>query len=299
MAANAIHVAKKLENFFKKHLTVNLVDSLRWAQKGTKSPRKRSKEAHIMTIKEVEEKLGIPRASIRFYEKERLINPKREENGYREYSEQDVATLKKVVLFRKLGLPVSDIEDVLDGSLPLTDALTANVNKLEEQLAELNGAIEMSRTILKAQPDIDTLDGEFYFEEVEREEARGSRFMDIAKDMAGYQKSVFLDYYGLSDAEGGLRVKPLEVIIVVIGFSLIWGVTRWLVIEKSLHSFLIGVFTPPLTVLTLFIVGYPIHCLAKKHPKLKKHEKATGLVVLIIAIFLVLVFLDMCNRFGW
>jgi hypothetical protein len=62
---------------------------------------------------------------------------------------------------------------------------------------------------------------------------------------------------------------------------------------------MIGVFTPPLTVLTLFIVGYPIHCLAKKHPKLKKHEKATGLVVLIIAIFLVLVFLDMCNRFGW
>ena len=58
-------------------------------------------------------------------------------------------------------------------------------------------------------------------------------------------------------------------------------------------------FTPPLTVLTLFIVGYPIHCLAKKHPKLKKHEKATGLVVLVIAIFLVLVFLDMCNRFGW
>ncbi len=252
-----------------------------------------------MTIKEVEEKLGIPRASIRFYEKERLINPKREENGYREYSEQDVATLKKVVLFRKLGLAVSDIEDILDGSLPLTDALTANVAKLEEQLAELNGAIEMSKNILKAQPDIETLDGEYYFEEVEREEARGSRFMDIAKDMAGYQKSVFLDYYGLSDAEGGLRVKPLEVVVVVIGFSLIWGITRWLVIEKSLHSFMIGVFTPPLTVLTLFIVGYPIHCLAKKHPKLKKHEKATGLVVLIIAIFLVLTFLDLCKKFGW
>ena len=252
-----------------------------------------------MTIKEVEEKLGIPRASIRFYEKERLINPKREENGYREYSEQDVATLKKVVLFRKLGLPVSDIEDILDGSLPLTDALTANVKKLEEQLAELNGAIEMSRTILKAQPDIETLDSEFYFEEVEREEARGSRFMDIAKDMAGYQKSVFLDYYGLADAEGGLRVSPLAAVFVVISASLIWGVCRLLLIEKSLHSFLVGVVTPPLTVLTLFIVGYPIHCLAKKHPKLKKHEKATGLVVLIIAIFLVLVFLDMCNRFGW
>lgn len=252
-----------------------------------------------MTIKEVEEKLGIPRASIRFYEKERLINPKREDNGYREYSEQDVATLKKVVLFRKLGLAVSDIEDILDGTLPLTDALTANVQKLEEQLAELNGAIEMSRAILKAQPDINTLDGEFYYEEVEREEARGSRFMDIAKDIAGYQKSVFLDYYGLADAEGGLRVSPVAAVFTVISFSLIWGTMNWLFRERSLNNFLIGLATPLLTVLVLFVVGYPIHCLAKKHPKLKKHEKATGLVVLIIAIFLVLVFLDLCKRFGW
>ncbi|MBR5677779.1 MAG: MerR family transcriptional regulator [Paludibacteraceae bacterium] len=252
-----------------------------------------------MTIKEVEEKLGIPRASIRFYEKERLINPKREENGYREYSEQDVATLKKVVLFRKLGLAVSEIEDILDGTLPLTDALTANVQKLEEQLAELNGAIEMSRAILKAQPDINTLDGEFYYEEVEREEARGSRFMDIAKDIVGYQKSVFLDYYGLADAEGGLRVSPVAAVFTVIAFSLIWGTMNWLFRERALNNFLIGLATPLLTVLVLFIVGYPIHCLAKKHPKLKKHEKATGLVVLIIAIFLVLAFLDLCKRFGW
>ena len=59
-----------------------------------------------MTIKEVEQELGIPRASIRFYEKERLIEPKREENGYREYDEKDVATLRKVIIFRKLGLPI-------------------------------------------------------------------------------------------------------------------------------------------------------------------------------------------------
>ena len=212
-----------------------------------REPIKTFKGDTHMTIKEVEEMLGIPRATIRFYEKERLIDPKREENGYREYSEQDVATLKKVVLFRKLGLAVSDIEEILDGTLPLTEALSANVSKLEQQLAELNGAIEMSRAILKTNPDIDTLDGEFYYEEGEREEARGSRFMDIAKDMVSYQKSVFLDYYGLSDAEGGLRMHPAAAVVSVISASLIWGVCRLLLIEKSLHSFLIGVATPLLT----------------------------------------------------
>ena len=252
-----------------------------------------------MTIKEVEEKLGIPRASIRFYEKEGLINPMREENGYREYSEDDVAILKKVVLFRKLGMSVSDIEDVLDGSLSLSDALSANVVKLEEQLAELTGAIAMSKTILNSRPDIARFDENYYWEEVVREEARGSRFMDIAKDIVGYQKSVFLDYYGLADSKGGLRISPIGAAGVVILVSLIWGAIRWLMIEKSLHSFLIGVFTPFLTVIFLFIVGFPIHCLAKKYPKLKKHEKATGLVVLVLAMFLVLLFIDMANGFGW
>ena len=129
-----------------------------------------------MTIKEVEEILGIPRASIRYYEKEGLLNPKRGDNGYREYSDGDVATLRKVVLFRKLGLSVSDIEEIMDGSLSLTDALTANVEKLEEQLNELNGAIAMSKRIIKDQPDITLFDENYYWEEIGREEARGSRF---------------------------------------------------------------------------------------------------------------------------
>ena len=49
-----------------------------------------------MTIKEVEQYLGVPRATIRFYEKEGLISPNRVENGYREYSTEDVAKLKKI-----------------------------------------------------------------------------------------------------------------------------------------------------------------------------------------------------------
>lgn len=252
-----------------------------------------------MTIKEVEEILGIPRASIRYYEKEGLLNPKRGDNGYREYSDGDVATLRKVVLFRKLGLSVSDIEEIMDGSLALTDALTANVEKLEEQLNELNGAIAMSKRIIKDQPDITLFDENYYWEEIGREEARGSRFMDIAKDIVKYQKSVFLDYYGLADSEGGLRISPLGAAGVVALVSLIYGAVHWLMIEKTLHSFLMGFFTPILTVIVSFIVGFPIHCLGKKYPRIKKHEKATGVVVLTLAIFVVLIFLDMATKFGW
>ena len=50
-----------------------------------------------MTIKEVETLLEIPRASVRFYEKEGLISPTRSSNSYRDYSEEDVANLMKII----------------------------------------------------------------------------------------------------------------------------------------------------------------------------------------------------------
>ncbi len=50
-----------------------------------------------MTIKDVEERTGLSRSNIRFYEKEKLIEPSRNEsNGYRDYSENDVESIKKL-----------------------------------------------------------------------------------------------------------------------------------------------------------------------------------------------------------
>ena len=49
-----------------------------------------------MTIKDLEERTGLSRANIRFYEKEGLLSPLRRENGYREYTEADVQTLLRV-----------------------------------------------------------------------------------------------------------------------------------------------------------------------------------------------------------
>ena len=48
-----------------------------------------------MTIKELEVRLGISRANIRFYEKEGLLRPTRRANGYRDYSEEDAAAITK------------------------------------------------------------------------------------------------------------------------------------------------------------------------------------------------------------
>lgn len=67
-----------------------------------------------MTIKDVEERTGLARSNVRFYEKEKLINPSRNEgNGYRDYSEKDVEDIKKIAYLRTLGITIEDIRNIV------------------------------------------------------------------------------------------------------------------------------------------------------------------------------------------
>lgn len=93
-------------------------------------------EAVVMTIKEVEYMLGMARANIRYYEQEGLLHPKRQKNGYRDYSEQDVLYLKKVKLLRELGVPLADIKKLQSGELLLPEEMWQRITELEQQQKE-------------------------------------------------------------------------------------------------------------------------------------------------------------------
>ena len=76
-----------------------------------------------MKIQELERLTGLERPSIRFYEKEGLLTPKRLENGYRDYSQEDVELLKKIKLLRRLGMSVEKIRNLQQGSEDLSQAI--------------------------------------------------------------------------------------------------------------------------------------------------------------------------------
>ena len=62
-----------------------------------------------MNIKEIEERSGLTRANIRYYEQEGLLAPARRENKYRDYSEEDLETLLRIALLRSLGFSLEEI----------------------------------------------------------------------------------------------------------------------------------------------------------------------------------------------
>lgn len=55
-----------------------------------------------MKTNELEKEIGLSKYTIRYYEKEGLIQPKREENGYRDYDDETVQKLKIIKFLRNL-----------------------------------------------------------------------------------------------------------------------------------------------------------------------------------------------------
>lgn len=84
-----------------------------------------------MTIKEVEQRTGLPRSVIRFYEKEGLIAPQRnEDNRYRDYSQADVDELTRIAFLRTLEIPLTEIGRVRAQEVSLRDVACAQAEAL-------------------------------------------------------------------------------------------------------------------------------------------------------------------------
>lgn len=104
-----------------------------------------------MTIKEVEELTGLSRSNVRFYEKERLIFPSRnEKNGYRDYSESDVENIKKIAYLRTLGISVEDIRNVIEEKESLHKVIQKQKEMLKKQLSDLDRAKILCEKMLRS-----------------------------------------------------------------------------------------------------------------------------------------------------
>ena len=103
-----------------------------------------------MTIKDVEERTGLSRSNIRFYEKEKLIEPSRNEsNGYRDYSKNDVENIKKIAYLRTLGISIEDIRRIMSEKVTLQEMVKKQNEVLKNQMIDLDKARFMCEKMLE------------------------------------------------------------------------------------------------------------------------------------------------------
>ena len=91
----------------------------------------------IMQIKEVQEKLKISSYTLRYYEKMGLIQPYRDENGYRNYSEEDIHKIERIMFLRDINVPIEDIKDILNNKVTFQDVLESHIQKVNTEIESL------------------------------------------------------------------------------------------------------------------------------------------------------------------
>lgn len=111
-----------------------------------------------MTSKEMEARSGVPRANIRYYEAEGLLSPARAKNGYRDYSEADLAALEKIKLLRRLGVGVEELRELRRGSRSLAEALDSRLAALAGERGTLERVEQVCGELRRSGQTFETLD---------------------------------------------------------------------------------------------------------------------------------------------
>lgn len=121
-----------------------------------------------MTIRELERRSGLERTNIRFYEKEGLLNPERKENGYRDYSEEDLQLLMKIKLLRRLDFSIEAIRSLINGNTDLEQALERRLQAIGAQRRELNATEQVCQEMKADGAVFSTLDAQRYLDNYDR-----------------------------------------------------------------------------------------------------------------------------------
>ena len=101
-------------------------------------------------IKEISDLTSVSARMLRHYDKIGLLKPSvRASNGYRWYSEQDLATLQQIVALKFFGFSLRQIKTMLQHKLSIKKQLVAQQQLLKEQAEHLDLAQDAIATVLE------------------------------------------------------------------------------------------------------------------------------------------------------
>lgn len=163
-----------------------------------------------MLINEVCKKCKLTKKAIEYYEEQRLIQPQVLENGYRDFSDNEIEQLKKISVLRKLGFSVSDIQTVLNGKNKT--ALYDVSNKKALELETIKAKQELAEKLAQSQ-DWDYT--QLQLEAIEQKQTISERLLNV---FPGYYGKYVSLHFGLYLNEPIITKEQQEAFDTVISF---------------------------------------------------------------------------------
>lgn len=173
-----------------------------------------------MRISEVAEKTGLSISNIRFYEKKGLIGPDRDKDSkYRNYTEEDLALIKQILLFRKMDFSIETISHILNNKLTIEAAIQNQITELEEKRDSIQSSIDLCKEIA-GDGQYSSLDTDYYLSYVKEEEKKGRVFgqlNDLLDEVSDYYDYCFWNTPFAGFAMPGTKYgKALSVILLAV-----------------------------------------------------------------------------------
>ena len=120
-----------------------------------------------MLINEVENIVGLSKKSIRYYEENGLIKPKRNvDNDYRIYDEEDIRKLKVIKFLRELGVPIRELQMLNNQKMTLEECIEDRIKKIEDQEENYHKVKDMCEDIVRQNSSYEEIDIDKYFQEM-------------------------------------------------------------------------------------------------------------------------------------
>ncbi len=220
-----------------------------------------------MKIKELEQLLSVSRSNIRFYEKQGLFCPERKDNNYREYSEVDVEALKKIIVLRKMGFTVEEIQLIQKGELPFAQAMDDARQRLEEEIEKLNGSLKLVEQVAKENGSFEEIDIDKHFNAINSAERSGEKFIDICKDYLEFELRLLDMGLMLSFLFPFKMLRKRYGTMAACLMLLLWCILRGRSSLRNMGSFWHGFLEPFFVFLIASAIVLPLFLLNKKYPK--------------------------------
>ncbi len=119
-----------------------------------------------MLINEVEHLTHLSKKSIRYYEELGLITPKRDDNGYRIYDEENLKELKVIKFLRELNISVNDIKKLKEEKISLKECMEEKIEQIERENDNYLKIKNMCLDISRENKTFSTIDIEKYYKEI-------------------------------------------------------------------------------------------------------------------------------------
>ena len=145
----------------------------------------------FMQIQTIEELTGMDRATIRYYEKEGMIHPQRLQNGYRDYSQEQLNDLMKIKLLRQLGLSIEAIQHLIEGEDDLQTVLENQLVILNAHKEDIDTAELICKMMIRDNVTYQTIQPNKYFSEIKKYQGINNKVIDTPQTQYEYGISSF------------------------------------------------------------------------------------------------------------